>query len=90
MKVKTRDIKEFYLSLNKITKAFLLAGTPLIIALFAGGIFLEFYMFKYGYHSETARLARELIQCSSDCFSAVYIPAFIIELFKGDYNTKFQ
>lgn len=77
-------VKDFLKSMNKATKLLLKIGTPLIISLFCGGVFLELYIFTQGYFSEIARLADELIRCCGDCLAAVYIPAIMIEFVKRD------
>lgn len=84
MQTQQKSIKDFFRSLNKVTKLLIAIGTPLIVSLFCGGIFLELYIFTHGYFSEIARLADELIKCCGDLIAAVYIPAFMIEFVKRD------
>lgn len=78
--------KDFLKSLNKITKIFLYLGTPIILSLFTGGLFLQITMLINGWSSEISEMSQDLIKCAADSFSALYIPALFIELFSGKYR----
>lgn len=72
---------EFCRGLTKISKSALITALPLIISLFAGGLFLRLYIFTHGFSYEAYMLSEELIKCCSDCLSALFIPLFFIELY---------
>lgn len=81
MKTTQLSFKDFIKSVSKTTKLIILITAPLIISLFAGGLYLQIHMLIHGYSSEIARLSDELIKCCSDCLNAVFVPAFFIELY---------
>ena len=80
MKTTQLTFKDFIKSVSKTTKLIILITAPLIISLFAGGLYLQIHMLIHGYSSEIARLSDELIKCCADCLNAVFVPAFFIEL----------
>lgn len=79
MKIKRKEVKEFIKSLDKTTKKFLYFGTPIILALFAGGVVTQIIMAANGFSAVLGELSENLFRCASDSFAAVYIPAFLIE-----------
>lgn len=81
MKTTQLTFKDFIKSVSKTTKLIILITAPLIISLFAGGLYLQIHMLIHGYSSEIARLSDELIKCCADCLNAVFVPAFFIELY---------
>ena len=81
MKTTQLTFKDFIKSVSKTTKLIILITAPLIISLFAGGLYLQLHMLIHGYSSEIARLSDELIKCCADCLNAVFVPAFFIELY---------
>lgn len=81
MKTTQLTFKDFIKSVSKTTKFIILITAPLIISLFAGGLYLQIHMLIHGYSSEIARLSDELIKCCADCLNAVFVPAFFIELY---------
>ena len=81
MKTTQLSFKDFIKSVSKTTKLIILITAPLIISLFAGGLYLQIHMLIHGYSSEIARLSDELIKCCADCLNAVFVPAFFIELY---------
>ena len=76
-----KDFIKFIKSVSKTTKLIILITAPLIISLFAGGLYLQIHMLIHGYSSEIARLSDELIKCCADCLNAVFVPTFFIELY---------
>lgn len=78
-KVTFKDIIDFFRSADKITKRFFIFGTPIIISLFSGGIFLKALMLINGTSCELELLSNDLLKCGADCLSSIYIPALIIE-----------
>ena len=81
MKTTQLTFKDFIKSVSKTTKLIILITAPLIISLFAGGLYLQIHMLIHGYSSEIARLSDELIKCCADCLNAVFVPTFFIELY---------
>ena len=81
MKTTQLTFKDFIKSVSKTTKLIILITAPLIISLFAGGLYLQIHMLIHGCSSEIARLSDELIKCCADCLNAVFVPAFFIELY---------
>ena len=83
MKTTQLTFKDFIKSVSKTTKLIILITAPLIISLFAGGLYLQIHMLIHGYSSEIARLSDELIKCCAYCLNAVFVPAFFIELYSN-------
>lgn len=86
MQIIKNNIREFIKSLGKSTKLLLSIGSPIIAALLAGAVFLRLILIVNGWSFAVAELSEELFKCAADCFAAVYIPAFFVELFSGKYR----
>lgn len=86
MNIKRKDFLDFARSLDGKTKLLLHIGTPIILALLLCGTAVKIAMVKQGFSGQLDELYKDLFTCAAESFTAVYLPAFFIELFSGKYR----
>ena len=79
MQVKVKDFKDFFHSLNKFSKYYIIFATPLILSLLAGSAAMQIFMFKHGQSLTLWQLSRDMLESAFNCFSAAYITAMAVE-----------
>lgn len=74
------SLKKCTLSMNRLSKIYIKYGSIAVISLYSAAVFCSLIMGHFGNYDNIMILRDELLVCASSTVSAVYVPAFLIEI----------